>query len=53
MMHGTMNIKKKRKKNLSGVYHYVDISEDVQIEPVRGIIRGEGLEAVQNSSQTR
>jgi len=39
--------------SLSSACHYVEISEDVQIEPVRGIILGEGLEAVQNSPQTR
>jgi len=39
--------------SFSSAYHYVEISEDVQIEPVRGIIRVEGLEAVQNNPQTR
>jgi len=38
---------------ISSAYHYVEISEDVQIEPVRGIILGERLEVVQNSPQTR
>jgi hypothetical protein len=29
--------------SFSSAYHYVEISEDVQIEPVRGIIRVEGF----------